>query len=607
MYNSPEKTSKHEVWAFKEISTPPVAKPNTYQVFRHDSQLKMIDPNGEESPIGAGSGAGSLTTWLSVKADINKLKGVVNVGSASTIVQSVEKYGEKSSYKTTFNASGDAVVIEKPVTQGAIDSSFNQFELAFKTVLNNLKISILDSSNNSVKYSKNIKIATKWTILKFDSSLVTVAGPNIKIKIESTDGTVGDLYFDAISADSDPRAIGEFVEVNRVNLESNNNNVITGLTKNVVFNGTGTGWNSTNNEYTIQKTGSRTCLNGGININANLAFAIYLAVDDGTGYVNVLQIHTNTDATSFKTFNVNVPKEYCVAGYKVAIRVSINVTLQNVASPVAHFLNISESVNRRTITVEGDSLVSTYAPTVEGFGTPLSISASYFSSGKVLFLSGTMQSGTTQPAEAKWYLPEGVVIDDNLGSNVVIGKVGRSSTSLDCLALATGGNNYIGFYNDATSSSGFTPMNGDTVIAPNEFISFTVAIPVKSATSKETLAITLDEVRANGNEYKIFGKYFYDSDGTKYQQYARAYKVTAVNQSLATGLPTTLVPIGDWSRYSAESRYQKYKGNATNFSNVHYFYAGLNAGDLNMDDGGVLDSIGLTVLFRYYDTARPLN
>lgn len=130
-----------------------------------------------------------------------------------------------------------------------------------------------------------------------------------------------------------------------------------------------------------------------------------------------------------------------------------------------------------------------YTPSsTNGFGTPTINSARYRRVGDSIELQIDITTGTVAAAEGRIDLPSGLAFDSSIPTDTLIGRGDRSDSGNTTLVLATAGDTFITFCNDASGT--ITAENGNNVSGSttvNKFVA-TGKIEGWSASTESVLA-----------------------------------------------------------------------------------------------------------------------
>ena len=155
------------------------------------------------------------------------------------------------------------------------------------------------------------------------------------------------------------------LEVNSVNLAGNDGGGVTANTENIDFIGSGTGWDSTNNEYTVQENNSIIELSGMISESGPVGAAISVYLNGS------LHRYVHPTRSTYLTAN----KELCyistlnefIKDDVISLRTTVGFTLVN--STTSHYLNINESYNSQALVEEVSDLENVFSARIANSGT----------------------------------------------------------------------------------------------------------------------------------------------------------------------------------------------------------------------------------------------
>lgn len=143
-----------------------------------------------------------------------------------------------------------------------------------------------------------------------------------------------------------------------------------------------------------------------------------------------------------------------------------------------------------------------YTPTFTGFGTPTNISFFSRRVGDSLEVRGNLQCGTPTAVQAQITLGyngtnANVTIDSSkIAANSLVGRGEDSSTASTqfggVTVLANGGNNYLQFSIEASTTNPVSPANGNTVFSSSSSVSFFARVPIAAWSSNAVSSADTD-------------------------------------------------------------------------------------------------------------------
>ena len=510
------------------------------------------------------------------------------------------------SFTLNTGTAGDTVEIEQVIPGGAIDTRYNQATVQYILfdIDDPVLMEVLDWNDNvigSVSLPKTGSQPALADNIRFNNVKVDFTFPyihgaperSIKYRFSSAgDILTGGFYVNFIQSDSDPMCIGQYVEVNSVERSGNSGDILIGINQIIPFENDdgagGKGYNETTNRYKVQRTGALFELEGMVSISIAVAMEVGI-YRNGT----LVKVISGNASETDKAFSYRTTQ--FVAGDIIDVRASISVTVVNNS---AHFIRITETANHQGVVKEGELLDQE------------KILASNITSTQ--FMSDLTVSNLTAGKEYEVELSMNSLF--NSSSNVVMSFYNSNEST---------GSGFIQskrFGNDSTASGVYAPIEGVVrFTAENSFFSINAVISGsgtiygdggKTETGsfikiKEVgngdLLIPNHVTRLNGQEYPVMGEYVELADGTRYQVYERAYLVTSANQTLATGLPTTIRPVTT-QLISGTQYYFRYTERAAAQTGVSF---NISTGDIvTLESTWTI--VGTVQPLHYYDTARPL-
>lgn len=563
-------------------------------------------------PIGGG-GAGSLSTFYSEDfedfQDVSSFStgnnatflgagSIVGTLALETLVQiagdTSVKFTQASGSLNDYVASEVITIENKEQGNWCGISAYYEYDGANSDI----EFVVYDVTNANVLIRETLNATTKATKLEFNNILIPANCTSIRWGFQVAVENIGAIFIiDDVELNVDPRSIGQWVEVNSVELSGSGGELITAGTENIVFNGSGTGWDGSNYEYEVQKSGSIIELSGSVfwDTNSGAIISVYV---NGTFYRSV---SNNITTTRMKPIGIEIPN--LSQGDIISLRSSLAITLET--SGDYHWLNIIETVNRRSIMSEVDNGSKSYTPSsIQGFGTPTGVEFNYthVMGTDLVHVWGRAVTGTVTADEVQIPLPNGWTIKDVSGSNVKsVGVFERHAAGSNngYVILATQGDSYfnVGVFSSGTNP--ITPVGGTTAMASTQGFSFFATVSVNEISANQQVAITLHRTVADGNEYPVFGEEIQLADGTRYQIFERAY-IGPISATIDTGL----TPLGGWG-IVAGIWYKLLMAGANSAEYTRLSY--------NPSTGAIASQVasqsitGVPISFRYYDTARPLN
>ena len=125
----------------------------------------------------------------------------------------------------------------------------------------------------------------------------------------------------------------------------------------------------------------------------------------------------------------------------------------------------SDGSNVRIFSWNQNSLWTSYTPTMTGFGTVSSVDFHWQRVGGCMHILGKFTCGTNTATEAQITLPTTATVDLTICPTVkVVGKAATGyTTAYVAIVLATGGDAFLNIGRDETSTSSFTPVDGDSI------------------------------------------------------------------------------------------------------------------------------------------------
>ena len=583
--NTTKLTSKEDTLA--NLETYAATADNGEYLYATDTKDYYGVEDGVLVPLGGGAGGGSATTWGTVNPDTKTVDDFTTTGTASVSVNSGSTYigglDGSSSFAVDLPAASDSAEIEVEMPYRAIDVRYNKTTLSYLNYGGDeVLFEILDFDGN-VAFSQSLSKTgeglpfisqARFKTVSFDWTVPFSHGNldrNCKFRFTSENGNSANTFFvDFIQSDSNPRAIGQYVEVNRIYAAGCTATAFTQNVTPIPFNqiNSDSGW--TGSRYYPQKAGSDLRFDGMISYNTSAAINFGL-FKNGTYYKAISQTSVTSNSKKF-SFDISADEHSGSVDYFEILSIGGNATTTN--STEVHYLNITETANRRSIMSEVDRVPDIVTAKV----TPTDIITGENYEG---FITGVSRSGSTITINFQEQ-NEPPTFQATLAQNASGGLIQPENVSI------------------TTTSIVFDQRNSTNAPVSLDY-SWNVAI-CRSAKDignlKQSIAITLDEIIADGNEYPVFGK-FITVGGVKYQVYRRAWNATGAG-ILAT-LSTTLKPLNQ-IRESGDNKYIVYTSNGT--SNCSLIY-NASSGNVSITESGF--ALRNVQHIDYYDTARPLN
>lgn len=213
---------------------------------------------------------------------------------------------------------------------------------------------VYDVTNSAVLTRFPVNASTE-ALRHNDSFYVPSTCNEIKIGFQVTtlnNGAV--LRFDEFEGSSNPFVFKNLMDSNKILLSNNGGEVITANTENIVFNGSGTGWNGTNYEYTTQRSDSKITLTGSVRSSANIKrLEVY---KNSTLYKSLNGVNEGSFGTGQFSITLLGGDDY-VAGDVLSIRTTDGLTL--VSSSTGHYLTILEEYEAEHVVTPAKSNLNT--------------------------------------------------------------------------------------------------------------------------------------------------------------------------------------------------------------------------------------------------------
>lgn len=159
---------------------------------------------------------------------------------------------------------------------------------------------------------------------------------------------------------------------------------------------------------------------------------------------------------------------------------------------------------------------TSWTPTFTGFGTVTSIDCKHsrVSQNMLIMCRGT--AGTPTAVEAQITLPNGLTVSStHVSSKQVVGataNTGNTSTTFSQAVLATGGDQFLNFGTQTSSTGSFVEANGNAVAFTSNVLAFTATVPITgwetnqraptlvgSVTSNSTSALRIENIAFGGS------------------------------------------------------------------------------------------------------------
>ncbi|MAD98971.1 MAG: putative tail fiber protein [Prokaryotic dsDNA virus sp.] len=575
------------------------------KVYATDLKKSYTITDGALVESGGSGGSGSATSWGLVSADTVLLENWTTTGTGAVSLQGGTTYvgglDGSQSFSIDLPAANDSAEIEVEIPYRAVDAQSNQTTLSYMNYDGNpVTFEVYDFDGNLVR-SVDLKQTgsglpfiseARFKTINIDWMLPWRHGSldrKCTFKFVSELGTAANLFYvDFIQSDSNPRSIGQWVEVNSVVARNADDEAITADTENIPYQASGKGWDTINFQYTVQSSSSIIDLSFGARFTSSGDRRMDVYVN-GSFYATG---GVKTTASSVAAGECSGISDL-VAGDIISIRMDTGGTIND--SEGFNYLNITEAVNRRSIMSEVDF------GEVQEYTIPSNITG-----------TATVTTFNVAP-NTKHLVDLSSMMTRASGSGSLTIDITDGTSTLKSLRLDTDHDAHIQPFGaslivesptgvieiDASASS------NDFIYGDNNLTGINSFIQVSPVFDKQAISIPVDEIIADGNEYAVFGKRIKVND-VWYQVFRRG--VDGTSGTKLTGLPNTLKPVGAiWHKLTSIDAYQNIIGTNTNYVDITYYYDGANEGDLTITYGGAYTSdADIVYPFDYYDTARPL-
>ena len=375
------KTFDDEI-TLQEIATPSTPSAGYMKVYpKADSKMYKLDDTGAESELGGGGG-GSLEvfyqddygtnthTYFSVTGDSATPDNAGTGTMSGTLLSdtSTPIAGDRA-IQFLSNASGtndfflsDEITLDD--TQNGRDIGVTLF-YAYGTVGaadGDMKFLLHDATNDVVLSSDlDLLEATDdaTTTKRFSTSVfIPKDCTSIRYGFQRVAGTLKTLEWSNVEFSTNPFVYKDLIKTNSIQLEGNDGRVITALTEDVQFSGSGFGWTSTGDThyYEVQNTDSVITFSGSVHFTTGATTRSTTLYLNGSSYKRIGLDNFNGGGT-VNTFGFTSSKGEFSVGDQLSFRDEGGGTLNN--TTLNHYLNILEQSTTEHVVTPAKSSATT--------------------------------------------------------------------------------------------------------------------------------------------------------------------------------------------------------------------------------------------------------